>query len=270
MPIIAKVGRTSFRTRVLDLLIHGVLLLGAFSIVYPFLIMLSGSVKSDLDMSSIDVVPAYLYDDAILFPSMQPLQRRPLALAPLSTPLQNSAPSSRRAYTQDFARSCENFEYPVAAPNWQAWQYLRGRVCPLCSSFSGAKSRSRRTPSPANIGRGSLSPPGEIVIPNTTSLASHLRRRYHPRPGSYIHSSRLRYYFYRVARRRLPPHDLARTFPMHASSSSSIRESKILAKPPLRPPEPGDFSQHETPGRSHGLSNSRSFRTIPTTTSGLD
>ncbi len=67
MPIIAKVGRESFRCRVLDIGMHCLLLLGAFSIIYPFLIMLSGSVKSDLDMKTLDIVPAYLYDDATLF-----------------------------------------------------------------------------------------------------------------------------------------------------------------------------------------------------------
>ena len=67
MPIIGTVGRESFKVKMLDLLIHGVLLIGAFSIIYPFLIMLSGSVKSSLDMDSMDVLPHYLYDNSILF-----------------------------------------------------------------------------------------------------------------------------------------------------------------------------------------------------------
>ncbi len=113
MPIIAKVGRTSFRTRVLDLLIHGVLLLGAFSIVYPFLIMLSGSVKSDLDMSSIDVVPAYLYDDAILFrKQMQTKYNDDLSLlvSAFDVPLQNfRSVEPPRIYSKELCSLFENF-----------------------------------------------------------------------------------------------------------------------------------------------------------------
>lgn len=92
MPIIARVGRESFKVRVLDFMIHACLLVGAFTIVYPFLIMLSGSVKSDLDMNSLDVLPAYLYDDKILFSKhIQTKYNDDLSLTIecLKTPLQN-------------------------------------------------------------------------------------------------------------------------------------------------------------------------------------
>ena len=49
MPIIGNVGRRSFKVRFFNTAIHVVLLLGSVTMVYPFLMMLSGSVKSKVD-----------------------------------------------------------------------------------------------------------------------------------------------------------------------------------------------------------------------------
>ena len=43
------------------------LIIGAFSMIYPFLLMLSGSVKSRIDANDMDVIPRYLYDDNMLY-----------------------------------------------------------------------------------------------------------------------------------------------------------------------------------------------------------
>ena len=52
-------------------LIHGsiilVLLLGVVTMVYPFLVMLSGSVRSQMDEAELDLVPDYLVDDTALY-----------------------------------------------------------------------------------------------------------------------------------------------------------------------------------------------------------
>jgi len=67
MPIIGQVGRRSMQVRVLDLTIHIVLILGGVTMVYPFLVMLAGSVKSPVDRAELEVVPTYFYDDTMLY-----------------------------------------------------------------------------------------------------------------------------------------------------------------------------------------------------------
>jgi len=118
MPIIPKVGRESFKTGVLDFLIHCVLLAGAFSIVYPFLIMLSGSVKSDLDMKTLDILPAFLYNDATLF--KKHIQTKyndslDLAVSNFKSPLPNFGALNP---PDPFSRSvCADFESFVSSPS---------------------------------------------------------------------------------------------------------------------------------------------------------
>lgn len=67
MSIIGKVGRHSPRMRVLDGAIHLILLIGAITMIYPFMLMLSSSVKSAVDSGTLEIVPKYLYNDAALF-----------------------------------------------------------------------------------------------------------------------------------------------------------------------------------------------------------
>lgn len=47
--------------------IYAVLLLGAATMVYPFLVMLSGSTKSAVDIKHNDLFPAFLHDDGVLY-----------------------------------------------------------------------------------------------------------------------------------------------------------------------------------------------------------
>ncbi len=67
MSIIATVGRKSAQGRLLNLAIHTVLILGAVTMVYPFLLMVSSSLKSNVDSNRLSLLPRYLYDDAALF-----------------------------------------------------------------------------------------------------------------------------------------------------------------------------------------------------------
>ena len=67
MPIIGNVGRRSFKVRFLNVAIHVVLIAGAATMVYPFMIMLSGSVKSAVDSKTLSAIPEYFYDDEMLF-----------------------------------------------------------------------------------------------------------------------------------------------------------------------------------------------------------
>ncbi len=67
MPIIGKVGRKSFRVRLLDSTFHLLLILGGLTMVYPFLIMISASFKSNVDSKQFNIIPKYFYDDGMLF-----------------------------------------------------------------------------------------------------------------------------------------------------------------------------------------------------------
>jgi len=67
MPIIGNVGRRSLKVRFLNVAIHVVLILGATTMVYPFLIMLASSLKSPVDSGTLSAIPSYLYDDEMLF-----------------------------------------------------------------------------------------------------------------------------------------------------------------------------------------------------------
>jgi len=67
MPIISTIGRRSFKTRALVFTIYALLLVGAVSMVYPFLLMVAGSSKSNADVSESRLIPRFLVDDEALW-----------------------------------------------------------------------------------------------------------------------------------------------------------------------------------------------------------
>jgi len=67
MPIILKTERRHISTWVLYTVLYLVLTAGAATMVYPFLQMVSGSVKSRVDGQDLDIVPRFLHDDAMLY-----------------------------------------------------------------------------------------------------------------------------------------------------------------------------------------------------------
>src|SRR5437870_5364632 len=67
MSIISQIGRKSPKTRVLIGSIYIALIFGAVTMVYPFLLTISGSLKSSVDRQQWDLVPRYLYNDTALF-----------------------------------------------------------------------------------------------------------------------------------------------------------------------------------------------------------
>ena len=67
MPIISKIGRKSAKARVLIGSIYVILALGAVTMIYPFLLMISGSTKSGVDSADYFVVPKYLTEDEALY-----------------------------------------------------------------------------------------------------------------------------------------------------------------------------------------------------------
>jgi multiple sugar transport system permease protein len=67
MALIPTVGRKSWSLRILIAGLYIVLSIGAVTMIYPFLLMLSTSVTSGVDVNRFQVIPAYLYDSGTLF-----------------------------------------------------------------------------------------------------------------------------------------------------------------------------------------------------------
>ncbi len=67
MPIVSRIGRKHPRVRMLYAAIYLVLIAGAATMVYPFLIMVSGSTKSAVDIRQFDPVPRFLFSDEMLY-----------------------------------------------------------------------------------------------------------------------------------------------------------------------------------------------------------
>ncbi len=67
MPIILKTERRHISTWALYAVLYLVLTAGAATMVYPFLQMVSGSVKSRVDVQDLDIVPRFLYDGEMLY-----------------------------------------------------------------------------------------------------------------------------------------------------------------------------------------------------------
>ena len=68
MPIISRVGRRSLKLRLVITALYAVLILGAVSMVYPLLLMLSMSVASEPDYRSFTLLPRYFFNDDALWP----------------------------------------------------------------------------------------------------------------------------------------------------------------------------------------------------------
>jgi len=67
MPIVLSVESRTRRGRFILSAIVAVLLLGAFTMVYPFAVMLSGALRSEMDESDLDLIPAFLIDRDALY-----------------------------------------------------------------------------------------------------------------------------------------------------------------------------------------------------------
>ncbi|MCC6679917.1 MAG: ABC transporter permease subunit [Phycisphaeraceae bacterium] len=67
MPVISKVGQKSWGVRIVIGTIYTLLTIGAVSMIYPLMLMLSGSVKSQTDFTWITPIPRYFFDDNVLW-----------------------------------------------------------------------------------------------------------------------------------------------------------------------------------------------------------
>ena len=67
MSLFLKSERKDFKVRIFLAAIYTLLTVGAITMIYPFLLMFSGSFKGKLDAFDFDVVPKFFLDDDTLY-----------------------------------------------------------------------------------------------------------------------------------------------------------------------------------------------------------
>lgn len=67
MPMISTIGRRQWKSRLLIWAIYAILSAGVVTMVYPFLLMISGSTKTAVDAAEVAVIPRFLLDDTALY-----------------------------------------------------------------------------------------------------------------------------------------------------------------------------------------------------------
>ena len=67
MAIISAIGRQHWKVRLLFAGMYLLLIVGAATMVYPFMLMLAGSTKSATDIKYFEAIPRFLYDDTWLY-----------------------------------------------------------------------------------------------------------------------------------------------------------------------------------------------------------
>jgi multiple sugar transport system permease protein len=65
--MISTIGRKNLRVRLLVSGIYLLLIVGSVTMVYPFLLMISGSTKSSMDLNELRIVPGFLTNDDTLY-----------------------------------------------------------------------------------------------------------------------------------------------------------------------------------------------------------
>ncbi|NQU38693.1 MAG: carbohydrate ABC transporter permease [Lentisphaerae bacterium] len=67
MPITSQIGRRHWKIRALFASMYIFLILGSITMVFPFMLMISGSTKSAVDIKYFDLIPRFLHDDVWLY-----------------------------------------------------------------------------------------------------------------------------------------------------------------------------------------------------------
>ena len=67
MSVVLQTEKRNTRTRVFYVLLYLLLGIGAASMIYPFLMMVSGSFKSRIDAAEMDLLPRFFSDDELLY-----------------------------------------------------------------------------------------------------------------------------------------------------------------------------------------------------------
>ncbi|MCK5851745.1 carbohydrate ABC transporter permease [bacterium] len=63
MALVSKIGRKSFKVRLLFIVVYSVLIGGGITMIYPFLMMLSNSTTSNADWKDFRLVPKYFFNE---------------------------------------------------------------------------------------------------------------------------------------------------------------------------------------------------------------
>ncbi|MDP6117941.1 MAG: carbohydrate ABC transporter permease [Planctomycetota bacterium] len=71
MPIILQTEQKHWTSRIIHGVMYAILCLGAATMVYPFLLMVSGSLKSRVDANDFDIIPRYFFDLEQLYRKQQ-------------------------------------------------------------------------------------------------------------------------------------------------------------------------------------------------------
>lgn len=66
MSLVGKVGRNRLKSRLAMGLVYGLLILGAITTLYPFLLMVSTAIKGSFDQNGTEIIPPYLVDTGAL------------------------------------------------------------------------------------------------------------------------------------------------------------------------------------------------------------
>ncbi len=67
MPIISQVQARTVQGKLTIAAIFAILTLGAVTMIYPFAIMVSGSLRSEMDETDLDLIPSFLFEDEVLY-----------------------------------------------------------------------------------------------------------------------------------------------------------------------------------------------------------
>ncbi len=67
MSLISTIGRKNYRVRLLISGIYMLLIVGSVTMVYPFMLMIAGSTKSNVDVNEMSVIPDFLTSDVKLY-----------------------------------------------------------------------------------------------------------------------------------------------------------------------------------------------------------
>ena len=147
MPVISKIGARTWRVRLLYAAIFGVLTLGAVTMIYPFLLMLSGSLHSDADATSISPYPRFWFEDQGVYQKYmeskynenvewaQVAWNKPIG-AWIKLPAPDAPPDAETtSKPAGFAPSVEEYRQWLGSECQQAWWYLghtsAGKLYPI-------------------------------------------------------------------------------------------------------------------------------------------
>lgn len=67
MSIISEIGRKNIKVKLLFAAMYTVLFVGVLSMIYPFMIMLSGSTKDAVDLNNMSIIPRFWHSDLWLY-----------------------------------------------------------------------------------------------------------------------------------------------------------------------------------------------------------